>query len=235
MSQAGSVIGLAVRELWISFRLLGLLVLGVGAGAGVALFPASVADTLERLALGLAVAVAAAAAVAAWSVATERTSGRAGWLVGRSVGRGTLVAAWFLAVTAIAVAGIAIAAGLGWLALAAYPTRPDPGTYLALVAGVSAWAAAAIAAGILAGTLLPRLVAALVAAALAAGIGLLGWLTGIDPATTVPLPGISLALLAGAADHQVIVGPAVRGAGVALAAAAALLIVARAALERADL
>ena len=42
MSQATGVTGLVIRELWISFRLLGLLVLGFGAGAGVALLPASV-------------------------------------------------------------------------------------------------------------------------------------------------------------------------------------------------
>ena len=54
MSQTGVVTRLALRELWISFRLLALLAVYVGAGAFVALLPAPMATVLVRLAIGVA-------------------------------------------------------------------------------------------------------------------------------------------------------------------------------------
>jgi hypothetical protein len=235
VSQASGVTGLAIRELWISFRLLGLLVLGFGAGAGVALLPASVAATLERLALGMGVAVAAAAAVAAWSISAERTSGRAGWLVGRSVGRGTLIVAWFAAVGTVAVVGLVVAAALGWLAVAGFPTRPALAVYVVLVAGISAWALAAVAGGLLLGSLMPRaLAAALVfVACLAAGAG--AWIVPAQPGTTSLVPGAGVGLLAAATELDGVLGLGLRAAGVALALAAFLLVAARMAFDRAEL
>ena len=89
MSQAATVTRLALREMWITFRLLLALVAFIGAGAIVALLPAAPSVALERLALGFGIATAVTSGIAAWSVADERSSGRAGWLVARSVTRAT--------------------------------------------------------------------------------------------------------------------------------------------------
>jgi hypothetical protein len=67
VSQAGAVAWLALRELWMSFRPLVVLVVTVGAGAVVVLLPASPAVTVGRLAVGLGLATVVTAA-AAWSV-----------------------------------------------------------------------------------------------------------------------------------------------------------------------
>ena len=235
MSHPAIVTGLALRELWISFRLLGLLVLAFGAGASVALVPAPVAGTLERLALGLAIA-AAAAAVAAWSLAAERASGRAGWLVGRSVGRRTLLGGWFMAVGAVAVGGVAVAATLGWVTIVGFSSRPELGGFLSLAAAVGAWALAAVAFGLLLGAVLDRRVAAAAAAVVCVAVGLLPWIApALDPAFASVVPGAGIGLLAGAGDAEQLIGPALRATGVGLAMAAFLLVAARMAFDRAEL
>jgi hypothetical protein len=194
-----------------------------------------VTTTLERLGLGMAVAVAAAAAVAGWSIAAERTSGRAGWLVGRSVGRGSIVGAWFVSVGAVAIAGLLVAAALGWLAVAGYPTRPPLEGYVVLVGGVAAWALAAVAAGILAGTLLPRAPAAILVFVGCLGAGLADWLIPAADGVTAVLPGASVGLLAAATELDGVIGHGLRAAGLALGVAALLLVAARMAFDRAEL
>jgi hypothetical protein len=236
VSQASVVAGLAVRELWISFRLLLILLAFVGAGAFVALVPAPVTTTLERLSLGLAAAVSVSAAVAGWSIATERATGRAGWLIGRSVGRWTLLVGWFLAVAGVALLGIGISALLGWVTIAGVATRPDLVGYVAVAAAIFAWASAAVAFGILLGALLPALPAALVAALVVGVAGLAAWAsTWAPPDTGWFLPSAALGLLATAGDVARGIGPALRSAGAALAIAALVVALARLALERVEL
>jgi hypothetical protein len=236
VSQASVVAGLAVRELWISFRLLLILLAYVGAGAFVALVPAPVTTTLERLSLGLAVAIALSAAVAGWSIAAERVTGRAGWLVGRSVGRWTLLVGWFLAVAGMAMLGIAIASLLGWVTIAGVATRPDLVGYAAVAVAVVAWACAATGLGLLLGTLLPALPAALGASLLVGVAGLAAWAsTWASPDAGWFLPGAALGLLATAGEVARGIGPALRAAGAALAMAALLVALTRLALERVEL
>jgi hypothetical protein len=235
VSQAATITGLALRELWISFRLLGLLLVCVAAGASVALVPGTVAATLERLALGLAIAIGAAAGIAGWSLAAERTTGRAGWLVGRSVGRSTLLGGWFSAVVAVTVVGIAVAAGLGWVTIAGYASSPGPLALVALVASVVGWSLAAVALGLLLGSFLPRAVAGVVAGGAALAIGLVPWIAPAAADVAPYLPGAGLGLLAAASEADRLVGPALRAAGMSLGTAAVLLVASRAALERAEL
>ncbi len=143
MSQAATVTRLALREMWITFRLLFVLAAFIGAGAVVALLPAMPSVALERLALGFGIATAVTSAVAAWSVADERTSGRAGWLVARSVSRATYLRGWFVAFAAVALVGIGAGAILGWLAAASlFPSLDMPG-FIVAIAAVSGTAAAA--------------------------------------------------------------------------------------------
>lgn len=235
MSQVATVTGLAIRELWISFRLIALLVVCVGAGASVALLPGSLAGTLERLALGLAMAVATAAGVAGWSMAIERTTGRAGWLVGRSVTRWTLLGGWFVALGIVVALGVVVAIALGWVTMTGFTTRPAPGTLVALAVAIVGWAGAAVSIGLLAGALLTAPVAAVLAAALALAAGLAPWIAPGGGDLGPLVPGAGIGLLAAAAEAGPLVGPALQAAGLGLATAAIALVLARLALDRTEL
>jgi hypothetical protein len=232
VSQTGVVSGLAVRELWISFRLFVIVTAFVASGALVALVPAPLPATLERLAIGLAASTLVAAGVAAWSMAAERRAGRAGWLVVRSVPRGTLLAAWFAAVGGVAIVALIAAAVLGWLAVSSVALRLEPGGFITLAIAAGASALAAVATGLLAGTLLAPPAAVAVTMAVCLVVGVAGWLLPID-ATLVP--GGALAALASLREPGGSAAPGLRAAGIGLATAAVMLLLARAAIERAEL
>jgi hypothetical protein len=232
VSQAGVVTRLAIRELWITFRLVAMLVGFVGVGSAVALLPAPLAATVQRLAVGIGAGSVVVAAVAAWSLADERIRGRAGWLVTRSVPRGTLVAGWFVAIGSVSVAGLAAAAALGWLAASGVSLRLDPGSYAVLLFGAAATLLAAVALGILLGALLPPRPAALATALLAVAIGAAAW--GLPQADGL-LPGAALVQLASLTEAPIAIAAAWRAAGAALVATALLLVLARLALGRAEL
>lgn len=232
MNQTGVVARLAVRELWISFRLLLVLVAFTGAGAIVALLPAPLRETMGRLALGLGLATTVAAAVAAWSMAEERSAGRAGWLVTRSLPRRTLLAGWFLALAASATAAVAVAGALGWLAAASVALSLEPLGYVSLLAGVGTITLAAVALGLLLGALLPARAAGIATVLVCAGAGVCAWLLPVDGSL---LPGGVYAALADLAEPGGSISPGVRATGVGLASTAVLLVAGRAALERAEL
>jgi ABC-type transport system involved in multi-copper enzyme maturation permease subunit len=232
VSQARVVTWLAVRELWITFRLVIVLLALVVVGAIVALMPAPLPLTMQRLAIGMGAASLVVAAAAAWSVAEERQQGRAGWLVTRSVPRRTLLGGWFVALSAIALAGTIATGILGWLAASGVSLRLDPAAYAVRFGAVAATVVAVVALGVLAGTLGRPRVAALLALFVAAGIGLVAWLV---PAAPDVMPGaayVELAALVEGTSSDVV---AWQSAGIALVAAAALLWLARLTLERADL
>lgn len=232
MTPTGVVARLAVRELWISFRLLIVLIAFVAAGAVVALLPAAVPVTMTRLSVGLGAATIVVSVVAAWSMAEERQAGRAGWLVSRSLPRGSLLAGWFVALAGLAGLALAAAALLGWLAATTVAFRLEAGAYVSLILAIGATTLGAIALGLLAGTLLPGRTAA---AAVGAGCLLAGaaaWLLPLDGSL---VPGGAYASLAALTETQRSIGPGLRATGVGLAVAAALLVAARAALEDAEL
>ncbi len=232
MSRASVVTRLAVRELWITYRLLGLLVAFIAVGAAVALLPAPLTATMQRLAAGLGAATLVAGAIAAWSLADERTSGRAGWLVTRSVPRTTLLGGWFAALAATTLTGVAAAAILGWLAASGVALRLDPGGFIALAAAVAGTALAVVALGMLLGFLLPPRAAAFAAVVLAASVAALDWL-GQDLACMVP--GAAFVALARLNESVAASGVALRSAGSALLTTALMLLLARIALGRAEL
>ena len=232
MSQSSAVTWLAVRELWISFRLIVLLVGFVGAGATVALLTASLPLALERLAVGLAVATLIAGAVAAWSLSDDRRRGRAAWLVTRSVPRPTLVTAWFIAIAAVCLPAIGAAGVLGWLAASAVSLRLDPGVYAATIGSVAADALAAVSLGLVTAVLLPPRAAVFVTVVVAAALGAAAWLL---PESRTFLPGAGVALLADLRERSPGAADAIRAAGLGLVVAAVLLLVARLLLRRSDL
>ena len=229
MSQAGLVARLAWRELWISFRMLALLVAFIGVGAVVVLVPASPAAMLERAAIGLGVATVVTGAVTAWSVADERVSGRTGWLVSRSVSRGTYVLGWFGALIAICVAGLVAAGFLSWMAVASGLAGPEPAELAAGVAAVGAEVAAATALGLLAAGVARPLRAALLAALTCAAVGAAPL---VLPSAATLLP---VAVLAQVAAPGSILDDALRSAGLALLVTSVVLVLARLAMERVEL
>jgi hypothetical protein len=232
VSQATVVTRLAVRELWITFRLLALLAGFIGVGALVALLPAPLPTLLERLALGLGAASILSGAVAAWSFADERARGRAAWLVTRSVSRGTLLAGWFAALAGLALAGTAVAGLLGWLTASAVSLRLDAAAFAAPILGVAATVLAAIALGLLLGTVLHGRVAIGAMVVIGMGLGALAWLV---PGAADLVPGAALADLAAVREGAAAPVSGLRAAGAALVATAVLLAAARLLLERAEL
>ena len=228
MSQTLVVTRLAVRELWITFRMLLLLAVYVGVGAAVALVPAPPTVTLGRLSIGLGVAMVVGTAVAAEAIATERVLGRAGWLVTRSIARGTLLAGWFLALAALTLVGVGAAGTLGWLAITA-PLRPaEPLAYVAVITSAAAQALVGVGAGLVIGSILRPLPASMVAV-IVAGLGVVG--------SHLLLPDASLPLrvLADLADMERPLTAGVRATGIGLGVAAAATVLARLALSRAEL
>lgn len=234
MSQAETIARLAVRELWMSFRLLGILAAYVVAGMSVAILPAApLAVSADRLAVALAAAAAGAAAIGAWTVASERTDGRAAWLVTRSVPRGTVLSGWFGALAGTAAVGHVVAVAVGWVVALGVAADPDPAGYLVAVASMLAGTLVLIAIGVVGGILLSPPPAAILTATVAAALMLVA-LTGVLPASLVPGAG-SFAVLAGYGEAGATIAPGLVAAGVSLAAAAALLVTARFLVERADL
>lgn len=232
MSQATVVTRLAVRELWITFRMLALLAGFIGVGALVALLPAPLPTVLERLALGLGAAAILSGAVAAWSFADERTLGRAAWLVTRSVSRGTLLAGWFAALAGLALAGTAVAGLLGWLTASAVSLRLDAVTFASPIVGGAATVLAAIALGLLLGTVLRGRIAIGLMVAIGVGLGALAWLV---PGAGDLVPGAALVDLAAVREGAAAPVTGLRAAGAALVATAVLLAATRLLLERAEL
>ena len=232
MSQASTVARLATRELWMTFRLLLVLIVSVGAGAVVGLLPARLPDTMAQLAAGLGLAIAVAAAVAAWSLAEERVSGRAGWLVTRSVARSTYLAGWYVALVLVAAIGLAAGALLGWLAIPGGAVTVPPVEYLAVFVAVTTTLGAAVALGLLAGALLrpgPAMIVTLIVCAAAAAA------TFAAQELAAWLPAGSLLFLARVTGSDAVTADALRAAGIGLALTAVVLAACRLALERTDL
>lgn len=233
MSQATVVTRLAVHELWITSRILALLTVFLGVGAGVALLPAgSLPTVMDRLGLGLGVAALVAGAVAAWSFAEERAHGRAAWLVTRSVSRGTLLGGWFVALLSIGLAGTVVAGLLGWLTASAVSLRLDGGAFATQLFGVAATVAVAVALGLLAGSVLRGPMATAATVAVGAGLGAIAWLIpGVGELT----PGAAMVDLAAVREGIAPQLAGLRTAGAAMVTTALLLAAARLVLERADL
>lgn len=232
MSQGVLVTRLAVRELWMTFRLLIVLVAFVGVSAVVVLVPAPPSTVLARLAAGLGVSTIIAAGVAGWSVAAERSAGRAGWLVTRSVARASLLAGWFCGIGLIVLSGILGAGLLGWLAVLGVPNRIDPAAFVLVLAAIVASAASAVAMALLAGALLPARVAGLISILAAGATAVATWAVApADPRA----PGSGFWLMTELTSHRATVADGLQASGSGLLLAGLILVLARIAFERADL
>jgi ABC-type transport system involved in multi-copper enzyme maturation permease subunit len=237
-----AVTGLALRELWISFRLLfvmGLLLLAALPGAIVPVPGgdplASANDHIQPFAVGLAAGLALAAGVAAGTISAERQRGTAGWLVSRAVPRATIVAGWFAAFAVVMVIGIGPAALLAWLSLGPLGEIVDPVAFAVTVAAAWGVGLAALALGLLLGSLFATLPAMLLSGAVTAALLMPAVTLGLPALVTPPAPGVPFAILADLADAARPISDSVRAGGAALAASALLLLLASAVMGRADL
>jgi hypothetical protein len=238
-----TVTGLALRELWISFRLLVAVGAIVLAALPTALLPRGPLEfagrgwtPMQLFAIGLAVALALVAGLAASALAGERQRGTVGWLVSRSVPRPLVVLGWFAAFVVVLLLGLVPAGVLAWLTLAG--SAESVGGPMSLAAPLlAAWAAGAagVAVGLLLGSRVPALPAAL-ATALLVGSALVPPAGGLTPElAAAPAPAAGLALIGGLLDASRPVADSLRSAGLSLGTAAAVVVAGAAALARADL
>ncbi|MDQ3690989.1 MAG: hypothetical protein M3406_13340 [Chloroflexota bacterium] len=228
MSQTGVVTRLALRELWISFRLLLLLTAYVAVGAAAALIPGSLPAILVRLAIGVSAAMVVGAALAAWSLSRDRVLGRAGWLATRSIPRGTILVGWFVALALVSVLGLVAVGALGWLAASTASSSLDPVAFGATFGAIACGSLVLLALGLLFGAALPPLAATVGAAVASVLIVAAAWFA--LPRVALPVEAlVHLPRLPGP------IAIALQGGGASLALAALLVLAARAALERVDL
>jgi len=231
MSRFRALVGIDLRELWISFRLLpvlgGLLLSG--------LLPAMLASWVAPLvtySVAVAVAVALISAIAGFSFAAERCRGRAAWFAVRAVPRGALVLAWLASTAWLLLVGILVSALVAWLSLFGDSASGELGVPfgLALVA-VGAAGLATLSGALLIGALLTPRLAATFSLLLSGGV----LLAGVVPIGAAWLPSGGIGLLAQFPTVARPLASAAQSAGVALVAAAVLLTAALAVLQRADL
>ena len=234
--------GMALRELWISFRL--LLVVGalLLAALPAALLPHVMSpnlagappDPLTWQAVALSAALALAAGVAGGTLASERRRGTAGWFTARAVPRATVALTWFAAFGVLLAIGLLPLAVVTWLSLS--PFLPDgPLPLVSGVIGACGAGLAAVAAGLLLGAFLPPLPAVLLAT-LVTGGALLASAMGQGPSGAWwALPGDGMRVLATLDTAARPVADGLRAAGAALGVTAVLLVLCVVAFERTDL
>lgn len=227
MTQTRVVARLAMRELWMSFRLLALLAVYLGGGAIVAFVPAPPSIVLARLAVVLAVAGSAGAVITAWSLSQERVRGRLGWLVTRATRRRTIINGWFAALTLVSVAGVSGAGLIGWAAAGTFGPL-NPSAFVVTMISVACGAVALVTLGLVLGSWLRPPLATATTAVIAAATISGGWL--IVPGPTVPVEALADLLRS---DRPI--SMALQTAGGSLALAVVLMIIAGQVLARVDL
>src|SRR5947208_4258035 len=224
---------MAVRELWISFRLLVVLALPLAAGM-LALLLSSDPDLAQlALAWGVAGAGTLTAGIAAAAWAGERRRGTAGWLSLRAVPRASILVAWFAGLSLPLTVGIAAGGLLVWLATGGVASPPlDAASYATLVAAGAAAALQALAIGMLFGSFVGRIGAA-VLAMLASGALLSSGLVLSPEPPVVPTAG--LGLIAQATDLLRPFADGLQALGLGLTMTGLLLGAAVLVFERVDL
>lgn len=239
MSRLLALVGLAVHELWISYRLLLLLTLPLLGGLAVGAIPAELAglravDGAARwYAISLCASVGIGAAVVSGTLAAERRSGTIAWLVVRAVPRSSVQVAWFIVVGWVMVLGIALGAAAAWFtATERLSEIPDVAPLVAATTASAAAALMVLAAAMVVGAL-PLAPAAATALSLIVSVGILA-ATVLAP-LTAPMPTGGLGLLADLSQSSRPIADALQSTGTALVGVAILLVVAIITLDRVDL
>ena len=238
-----TMLSLALRELWIGYRLLAALALLLGVGGLVAAMPpefigglTAVGGSAAWLGLGLGLAVAVSAALAAGGLAAPRQRAMTALLASRGLPRSAPLLGWFGAWAVTLAAGSALAAAVTWFtALERVEQMPDPVPFA--LAAFAAWCGALACVGV------ALLLAALASRRVAGPLTLLltgAWLglTLADPvgwlgAALQPMAGFAMLISLDGTPRPI--GDPLIAAGSALVTTACLLALAGAALERAEL
>jgi hypothetical protein len=230
---------MALHELWISFRLIPLLGLPIAGGMLVSAVPPELAGETAVggagfwYAIAAGIAICATSGLAALTIAYERRRGTMAWMAVRAVPRFAVLFSWFLAFALLVIVGIALGSVGAWLAaINRAEAPPDAIPFAAAVGATAATALVGVAMGLLLGTFLPALPATLLALAVSGALVAAGILA---PLSIVPLPLGGLSLLTHMDAVLRPVAGSLQSAGAALAAAAVVLVVAGAGLERSDL
>ncbi|HLY36171.1 MAG TPA: hypothetical protein VKU35_05630 [Candidatus Limnocylindria bacterium] len=226
--------GLAMRELWISFRLLALLAVAMAGGILTTVRPNAASDP-QALAWGIAAAAVFLSAMAAATLAAERRDGGVAWLALRSVPRSSVLVGWFNALAIPVLIGFAASAVLAWLAFASgslTPTPVDPASFAVLAASAATVGMEALALGLLVGVLARPLPAAVLAVSLSTAGAAAGLLVPVGPGY---LPTAGLGLLAQAGNLERPLSAGLQALGLGLALTGMLMAAAAAAFARADL
>ncbi len=231
--RAATLTWMALRELWISFRFLALLAVGLLGGLLAATAGARGWNVSSLLAWGMGAAGVVAAGLAASRLATERRSGRIAWLAVRSVPRSATLLAWFGSMALPLLAGLVASALLGWLVAGTDVTgQLDAPGYAAVALAAIVTTLEVLALGLAAGSLLDALPATVTAVLVGGALLLVGGASTIEPPV---LPSAGMGLLAEAATLARPLSDGLQATGLALAGMGLLLAVAAAALSRADL
>jgi ABC-type transport system involved in multi-copper enzyme maturation permease subunit len=239
VTRLGTLTRMALREMWISFRLMPVIGLPMIGGMAVIALPPDVAGVTAIGGAGFwyaivaGAAISVASAIAAGTMANERRRGTVAWMAVRAVPRSAVLLSWFLAFGILLTAGIAIGSVGAWLAaVARAEAPPNVAPFAAAILAADGVALAGVAIGLLIGTLLRTIPAVLLALALC---GALLAASIVVPLGGALLPTEGIRLLAHLDDAARPISDALRSTGLALALAAALLVLAAAALERSDL
>lgn len=230
--RSAALTGLALRELWISYRLLALLAVPLVGGIVTALRPEAARDP-ATLAWGIAGTGVVVSVLAAAGLASERRHGRVAWLALRAVPRSTVLLAWMGALAVPVLLGTTASIVLAWLVFSGGSFPPLDGiSFAGLSAAAAATTLEAVAVGLLAGSLAPPVPAAVLAAGLSGAALGAGLLLPVDPGY-LPTAGLGLLAQAGSLERPLSAG--LQALGLGLAATGMLLATAAAALARVDL
>lgn len=239
MNRLLTLSGMAVHELWISFRLIAVLGLPVVGGLLAIVVPPELAGVTAVggagfwYAVGASVAIAISAGLAAGTIAHERRRGTVAWLAVRAVPRSAILVSWFVAFGLVLGVGIVLGSIGAWLtAVGRAEATPDAVPYAAAVGATVGAGLAAIAVGLLVGAILPPL-PAMALAIVAGAVVLTATVLTAPGSLPSPIGGIGLLAHLDAAARPV--GDALRSAGAALALTGILLALAVMSLERGDL
>lgn len=230
--RGAALTGLALRELWISYRLLALLAVPLVGGILTAVRPEAARDP-ATLAWAMAAAGVIGSAIAAASLALERRQGNVAWLALRAVPRSSFLLAWMGALAIPVLLSTAISVSLAWLVFAggSFPLV-DGISFAGLGSAAAATTLEALALGLLAGSLARPTLAVAVAAVLSGAALAAGILLPADPGF---VPTAGLGLLARAASLERPLSSGLQALGLGLGGTGLLLAGAAAALTRADL
>jgi hypothetical protein len=239
MNQMRTLTRMALHEMWISFRMMLLVVVPLVGGIGVIALPPELSGVTAVggagfwFAVAASIAIALASGVAALTMAHERSRGTVAWMAVRAVPRSAVLLSWFITFSILLAGGIVLGSVGAWLTtIDRAETAPDVFPFAAAVVASASAGLACVAGGLLLGTVMRAVPAMLLALGLTIPILVAAILT---PADGIALPTGGIGLLAHLDTASRPLAFSLQAGGAALAVAGVLLVLASVGLERANL